>query len=131
MSENFERDFLAGSHLIRLEIELMDDLWREIHKECQINGWEEKEGLRYLLAAGLAAVRAERQSQNQEKAITIERLQRERMQIDGRYAVMKYRAYQFMQANKILEMKLNACRSELEGLRRLNARLRAELEARA
>lgn len=50
------------------------------------------------------------------------------MMVESRYAVMKFRAFNFMQAVKLMEMKLNACRSELEGLRTVNAQLRQRLE---
>jgi hypothetical protein len=38
----------------------------------------------------------------------IEKLQQERMVLESRYAVMRYRAYHFMQAVKTLEMKYNS-----------------------
>jgi len=128
--DNFEEDFFSNAHLVHVEVDLLDDLWDEIQSECRANEWPEDEGLRYLLAAGLAAVQAERLRQYPDEASAIEHLQRQRMQTEGRYAVMKYRAYQFMQAAKILEMKLNACRTELEALRRINAQLRAQLDAK-
>jgi hypothetical protein len=58
----------------------------------------------------------------------LNRLQAQRMQIDGRYVVKKFRTYQFMQDSRSLVAKWNACRKELEGLRQVNTFLRAELE---
>jgi hypothetical protein len=41
------------------------------------------------------------------------------------------KTFQFMQAAQTLDMKLNAMRSELEMLRKINERLRAELRQQA
>ena len=84
--------------------------------------------------AGLAALGAERQrEQVNNKPLAdleaeLDRLQRQRMQIDGRYSVMKFRTYQFLQDAKTLAIKLNICQTQLENLRQANELLRNRLE---
>ncbi len=60
-------------------------------------------------------------------AAEVRRLQAERMRVESRYAVMKFRTFNFMQAAKTFQMKLNACRSEIELLQHANERLRKQL----
>jgi hypothetical protein len=55
-------------------------------------------------------------------------MQAERMQLDGRYAVMRFRAYQFMQAVKILDMKLNVAKVRIKGLVQLSKNLREQIK---
>jgi hypothetical protein len=45
----------------------------------------------------------------------------------GQLAVMKYRAFHYMQAVRILEMQLNACKAESNLLRQANEKLRQQL----
>jgi hypothetical protein len=116
-----------------MELDVLNDLWQDLQSEFTLNEWPIQEGLRFTLAVGLAALRAERQRDVAAKTpqadlkVELDRLQRERMQIDGRYAVMKFRTYQFMQDSRSLAAKWNACRKGLEGLRQVNTFLRAEL----
>lgn len=133
----FEDDFFSGAQIERVELKLLNDFWQELQAEFSTNDWETGEGLRFTLATGLAGLRAERQRQQlQDKPETdvraeIERIQAERMQLEGRYAVMKYRTYQFLQDARTLAMKLKACRSQLDASRQANEGLRRQLEASA
>ena len=133
MTEDFEKDFFSNAEVNHMEVDLLNDLWEDLKEEIALNEWSEEEGVRYILASGLAALRIVRLKESlarseEDSQAMIDRLQQERMQIEGRYAVMKYRAYQFMQATKTLQMQLNTCQVQLEGLRRLNNQLRAKLE---
>jgi hypothetical protein len=109
-------------------------MWQDLQAEIAENSWTVDEGLRFILAAGLAVLRAERQREQVKNKPLIDleaeldRLQRQRMQIDGRYAVMKFRTYQFMQDAKTLAIKLNICQTQLENLRNANELLRKQLE---
>jgi hypothetical protein len=130
----FEEDFFPDTRIEHLEVDILNDLQAALQAEIDANGWAADEGLRFILAAGVAALKAERQrdqTQNmpeKDLKMELERLQRQRMQIDGRYSVMKFRTYQFLQDAKTLAIKLNICHTELENLRFANELLRKQLE---
>jgi hypothetical protein len=130
----FEADFFPDTKVEHLELDILNDMWQDLQAEIAENSWTVDEGLRFILAAGLAVLRAERQrEQVKNKPLVdleaeLDRLQRQRMQIDGRYAVMKFRTYQFMQDAKTLAIKLNICQTQLENLRNANELLRKQLE---
>jgi hypothetical protein len=133
MIEDFEKDFFPNTEVIHLEVDLLNDLWEDLKVEITLNEWSEEEGIRYILASGLAALRGVRLKEDharseEDRRATIDRLQQERMQVEGRYAVMKYRTFHFMQATKTLQMQLKTCQVQLVGLRRLNEQLKAKLE---
>jgi hypothetical protein len=127
--DSFENDFFDGVKLEHLEFDIFSDEWQKLQAEIARNGWSIEEGLRYILAAGLRVIQSQQtwddiESNKTDLQSELKRMQAERMQLDGRYAVMKFRAYQFMQAVKILEMKLNAAKTQMEGLLQLNHELR-------
>ena len=130
----FEADFFPDTKVEHLELDILNDMWQDLQAEIAENSWTVDEGLRFILAAGLAVLRAERQrEQVKNKPLVdleaeLDRLQRQRMQIDGRYAVMKFRTYQFMQDAKTLAIKFNICQTQLENLRNANELLRKQLE---
>jgi enolase len=77
------------------------------------NEWEHDDGLRYILAAGIAYTQgqarlAELNHPEAVLAAEVHRLQSDRMKVESRYAVMKFRTHNFMQAAQVMEMKLNA-----------------------
>ena len=130
----FEADFFPDTKVEHLELDILNDMWQDLQAEIAENSWTVDEGLRFILAAGLAVLRAERQREQVKNKPLIDleaeldRLQRQRMQIDGRYAVMKFRTYQFMQDAKTLAIKFNICQTQLENLRNANELLRNQLE---
>ena len=130
----FEADFFPDTKVEHLELDILNDMWQDLQAEIAENSWTVDEGLRFILAAGLAVLRAERQrEQIKNKPLAdveaeLDRLQRQRMQIDGRYAVMKFRTYQFMQDAKTLAIKLNICQTQLVNLRQVNEQLRRKLD---
>lgn len=133
MTEDFESEFFPNTEVVHLEVDLLNDLWENMKEEITANEWPEDEGIRYILACGLATLREGRLKEalarsEESRQAMIDRLQQERMQLEGRYAVMKYRTFHFMQATKTLQMQLNTCRVQLEGLRKLNEQLKAKLE---
>jgi len=130
----FEGDFFPDTKVEHLELDILNDMWQDLQAEIAENSWTVDEGLRFILAAGLAELRAERQreqAQHMPEADLmneLDRIQRQRMQIDGRYAVMKFRTYQFMQDAKTLAIKHNICQTQLENLRQANEVLRNRLK---
>lgn len=133
MTEQFRQDFFPNTEKHTLTFDILSDDWETLQALFVENDWTPEDSLRYVLAAGLAFLQgqahlAELSHPQADLAAEVKRLQNERMRVESRYAVMKFRAFNFMQAVKLLEMKLNACRSELDGLRTLNAQLRQRLE---
>ncbi len=132
MDESFENTFFQNVTYEHLEMDILSDMWHSLQQEFRSNGWTDEDGLRYTLAAGLAALQGKRfieqlADKDADIKAAMERLQYERLQLEGRYAVMKYRAFHFMQAVKLLEMKLNVCHTQVEGLRQLNQQLQQRL----
>jgi hypothetical protein len=132
MTDAFEAEFFSGGRVERIDLEILSDLWQALQSEFAANAWSLDEGLRYTLAAGLAALRAApvqpAPARAEEAALEIRRLQSERLQLEGQYAVMKFRTYQFMEAAKAFQRKFNAAQAELDGLRRANQLLRERLD---
>jgi hypothetical protein len=129
----FEQDFFPDTKTEHLELDILDDMWRDLQAEMDANGWQIDEGLRFILAAGLHAIKTERQREQTKNMLEedlkaeLDRLQRQRMQIEGRYAVMKFRTFQFFQDAKTLAIKLNVCHTDVENLRKANEILRKQL----
>jgi len=129
----FEADFFPDTKVEHLELDILNDMWQDLQAEIAENSWTVDEGLRFILAAGLAALGAERQREQAKHMPEadlmkeLERIQRQRMQIDGRYSVMKFRTYQFLQDAKTLSIKLNVCQTDVENLRKANELLRRKL----
>jgi len=133
MIDQFQRDFFPNTERHTLTFDILSDDWETLQKLFTQNEWEPDDGPRYVLATGLAYAQgqarlAELNHPQADLAAEVKRLQNERMTVESRYAVMKFRAFSLMQAVKLLEMKLNACRSKLEVLRTVNAQLRQRLE---
>lgn len=131
MFDDFQREFFPKTERHTLTFDVTSDDWGTIQHILTENEWERDDGLRHLLAAGIAYAQGRAQlaalnHPDADLAAEVRRLQAERMQVESRYAVMKFRAFNFMQAAKVLEMKLNACRSEIELLRKANEDLRSQ-----
>jgi len=130
--DHFQRDFFPNTERHTLTFEITSDEWQTIQKIASENKWDIDDGLRHLLAFGVAYAQDQIQLKKLELSdIKIEeelhRLRNERMTVESRYAVMKFRTFNFMQAAKILKMKLNACQSNVESLRKANEHLRKRL----
>jgi hypothetical protein len=129
MVDDFKRDFFPETERHTLSFDITSDDWRTLQATIVENGWETDDGLRYLLAAGLAYAQGQARMAalnhpDADLAAEVKQLWTERMQTESRYAVMKFRAFSFMQAVKLLEMKLNACHAELESVRQALAHSR-------
>ncbi len=132
MFEQFRRDFFPVTERQTLQFDIVRDDWETIRQLLTENEWELDDGLRHLLAIGVVYVqgRLEIAALNHpgaNLAAEVRRLQRERMAVESRYAVMKYRAFTAVQAVQAMEMKLNACKQETESLHIANQRLRDKL----
>ena len=131
--DSFENDFFSGVKLEHIEFDILSDQWQALQAEIAENEWSLDEGLRYILAAGLRVIQSQQtwediESKRTDLGSELKRMQAERMQLDGRYAVMRFRAYQFMQAVKILDMKLNVAKVRIKGLVQLSKKLREQIK---
>ncbi|BCY17258.1 MAG: hypothetical protein GYA12_03575 [Chloroflexi bacterium] len=124
--EQFEHDFFNNEKPVHLEFTLFSDQWEQLHKEIIENNWTNEEAIQYFLTAGLRAVK---DLDEKEEALgdpgieqtLIEQAQQERLQTESKYSVMRYRAYQFMQAVKTLEMQYKAALIRIQLLESLNS----------
>ncbi len=121
---DFAADFFADTAAVEVRILLLEEMWRDLQSLCVENEWSVEEGLRAVIANGVAYLRR----RSDEGSIEAKRAY---LDLSGQYSVMKFRTFQFMQAAQTLDMKLNATRSELEMLRQINEQLRAELAQQA
>ena len=118
---DFAADFFADAGAIEARLVVLEELWRDLQALCIENEWSLEEGLRAVIANGSAYLRRRSDEGSIEAKCAY-------LDLSGQYSVMKFRTFQFMQAAQTLDMKLNAMRSELETLRQINERLRAELQ---
>ncbi len=120
---DFAADFFADVAAVEVRLPVLADMWRDLQNLCLENEWSLEEGLRKVLADGLAYQRR----RSDEDSIEAKRAY---LDLSGQYSVMKFRTFQFMQAAQTLDMKLNAARSESDMLRHITEQLRAELQQR-
>ncbi len=118
---DFAAHFFPQTGVVEVNLTLLDDLWRDVQALCAENEWSLEEGLRIVFANGLAYLKR----RSDEGSIEAKR---DYLDLSAQYSVMKFRAFQFMQAAQTLDMKLNGTRSELELLRRANEDLRTKLQ---
>ncbi|MBN1451623.1 MAG: hypothetical protein JW963_11460 [Anaerolineales bacterium] len=128
--EDFRNQFFADTERRTLTLDITSEDWAGLCQVIEENEWEQDEGLRYILAAGrayiqtAALVTSPDDLSADERAGGLQRFQREIVEMRSQFAVMRYRAFYFMQAVQLLEMKLNACESQKNLLRQANERLR-------
>jgi hypothetical protein len=121
---DFAADFFADVAAVEVRLPLLEDMWRDLQSLCLENERSLEEGLRKVMADGIAYQRR----RSDEGSIEAKRAY---LDLSAQYSVMKFRTFQFLQAAQTLDMKLNAARSELDMLRHINEQLRAELQQRA
>ena len=115
-----------------VEIILLMNFWQELRAEIGLHQWSEEQGLRYILAAGLAALRNQRQSESltQDESVlrtVIRKIHSEQVHLYGRYAEVRHYAGEIKMTATNLEVRLKACKTQLEILRKTNAELLAGL----
>jgi hypothetical protein len=120
---DFAADFFADAAAVEVRLFLLEEMWRDLQGLCAENEWSLEDGLRVVIANGLAYLRR----RSDEGSLEAKRAY---LDLAAQYSVMKFRTFQFLQAAQTLDMKLNAARNELEMLRQINGQLRAELQQR-
>lgn len=123
----------AGMMVEQARLGLATELRWEAERLCAENGWSEAEGWRIIFAYGLSVLahedRMQRLSVEQANLDTeIERLERRYMDLESRYAVMKYQAYTLGHDRQILEMNRTGLQVELEGMRQRLVQCQADIE---
>ena len=125
-----ETDPLSETHdeFQQVEINLLIDFWKELKTEIDTRQWGDEQGLRYLLAAGLAALRNQRlsESQSQNKhalPAVVQKIQNDLINLYGRYAAIRHYAGELKLTNTNLEVQLKASKAQLEILRKVNVNL--------
>jgi len=103
MTDNFRREFFPNTERHALTFDITSDDWDALQQVLAENEWERDEGLRQLLAAGIAYAQGQAQlaaldHPDADLAAEVRRLQGERMRVESRYAVMKFRAFNFITA---------------------------------
>jgi hypothetical protein len=132
MIEDFRRQFFPNTEHHTLTLEITSDDWTVLCQIIEENEWVQDEGLRYILAAGrtyvqVNAAMAQLESPDVDRTDEMQKFQQELIDMHSQLAVLKFRAFHFMQAVQVLEMKLNACEVEKKLLRQANEKLRQQL----
>jgi hypothetical protein len=132
MIEDFRRQFFPNTEHHTLTFDVTSDDWAALCQVIEENEWERDDGLRYILGAGRAYVQttaemAHLDNPDVDRTAEMRKSQREMIDMGAQLAVMKYRAFHYMEAVRILEMKLNACKAESNLLRQANEKLRQKL----
>lgn len=81
---SFESDFFSGVELEHIEFDILSDQWQALQAEIAENEWSIDEGLRYILAAGVAVIQNQQtwedvESGRSDLAHELKRMQSERM----------------------------------------------------
>lgn len=117
---DLQEELFPKGRVVHLEADVMNDLWDELRAEFALQEWSEEDGLRHILGAGLAYLRAERirdeVAGGADPEPRLEQVLHDWMEMHGRMALLKYRTYQSLQDAKILTLKLKACREERDAL---------------
>lgn len=126
-SAEFEQQFFAGAETVTLEIEVLKETHNDILAAIERNNWLPGEGPRILLTLGLGYAQGQRllQANDEERARLADRL----LNLESVTAVMKFRTFQFMRDNQILEMRMGALRNAKTGLEGVVHRPRSEKAA--
>jgi hypothetical protein len=123
--DHFEEEFFPNSKVIHLEFDLLSDEWIQLEQEIKQNEWTSGEGIRFFIAAGIRAIHDIDQKNliegnSNKKGDILDEALKERLLLESKYAVMRYRAYQYMQTAKILDMKYKSALSQIRNHRKIN-----------
>lgn len=129
----FEAHFFAGGEKVKVEVELLSETVEAVRRLAAENEWNEAEGWRAVIGAGLGYLRGERvlralAGADRFSAKDLERLLNRLAQIESMYAVLKFRTFGFLKDNQTLEFHAAALRTSVKALEMTVDRLRAENE---
>ncbi|MHB0858049.1 MAG: hypothetical protein ACYC5M_10835 [Anaerolineae bacterium] len=106
---DLEARFFAEAEEITVAVVMLREMHEEIDTLIQARGWGRLDGLRILLAQGLAYSKG--QSFLQADDAERERMARYISECDASYAVLKFEAFHLMRDNQVLEMREAAARN--------------------
>jgi hypothetical protein len=114
-----ETDLFDGAEPAEVTIPLLAEELSDAHKLIAEEGWDEPEGLHIILSNGLAYLlgpaRLERhKNTGGDSQGEIERLTHELMDMQAKYAVMKFRAFMLQDARDALQMHVTGLKGENE-----------------
>lgn len=100
-----------------IEIRIHSEMLKEANRLIGENGWEVDEGLRIIFANGLFYLLGRRRLEGldggqADLAEEVKRLTAELMDMQSKYAVMKFRAFTLQQDNQTLEFQNTGLRGE-------------------
>ena len=125
--DDFEERFFAGAEVVALEIPVLQETYEEALLVIEGEGWGLEEGLRLLLTLGLGYARGKQflDGEDADRVRLAERL----MNLESVAAVMKFRTFELMKDNQILDMRMGALQNSVYAWTGTARRLRAENEA--
>jgi len=133
---NISKDTLsaepAGTDIspVRLELMLPSEMLARIEQLAETNHWPRDEAELTVLAYGLSFITGQTElrdiSERGDSQSELERVVNERVRLESRYSVMKFRAFELMKDNQIMQMRDQALVIENNGLRAVVGRLRDE-----
>jgi hypothetical protein len=110
---------LEGEEEREIRVRVLDSFYRRLQNVLEARGWQEEEGLREILAAGLVALDETEPAKKQLGDMTPEEklrfLQNRASSLEAGYATLKFQAYQVMNQNDALEMNMKGLMPRLEG----------------
>jgi len=121
-----------GAAAAQVSIALLEDEVRRAEELIRANGWQREEGMHILFANGLAYLEGTarlRQAEGSDGTTAeLERLTRELIDMQSKYAVMKFRAFTLDQAKQALEMNVTGLEAENRASGRRIWKFRADEE---
>ena len=132
IGDDFLTQVLRGAKDRKIEIEMLDETYREALHLAAEAGWEEGEALLGVFASGVAYLRAQlRQARITDarttRAAAMQELAEHCMQLESMYSVLKFRTYGIAKDRHILELQVAGLRPDNEGLRQRIALYREEV----
>jgi cell division protein FtsB len=129
----FEAHFFRDAEKVKVEVELLSETVEAVHRLAAENEWEDAEGWRAVIGAGLGYLRGERVLQalsgaDRFSARDLERLLNRLAQVESMYAVLKFRTFGFLKDNQTFEFHAAALRTSVKALEMTVDRLREENE---
>jgi chromosome segregation ATPase len=111
---------LPPQRIVALRIPVLEETYEQLRQLITEQDWDEEEGLRTVLAAGLGFLRVRALEQARGEGRLDEQQYRSELSAlsaavaewQAQYAVMKFRAYQFQEKARTLEMRVAGLRGE-------------------
>jgi hypothetical protein len=124
MGDDWERErnsLQEGVSRKTVQLEILEETYRQIMSLAESNGWSEADALRIVFDSGLAFLtgeasvsRIQRSDLPQEVLDDLNRTVRQLLEESSRYASLKFKAYRMSQDNEALSMREAGLRGELE-----------------